>query len=250
MTEHTYHFWVDQGQQRLDSGLGNPNSFSAEQTAELDQAGFCFLNAQDVHWQAYLSHQRFQLHAQAGQVEPAYRFAHQSLQQYQAAFDPKGQTLFLIHWAHFLSAQGRDHKALSSLRAAVVLAKEKAPDRLGLALSSLGEEYLAQGNYGEAIHQFDLCLATGGLDEASLSWCFKSLGDAFSGLYRLVPAEGFYRKALKKSLDIGYDDLASHCRELLLKLEETLQTDFSFSELGLKSKSALQSLKPTNPTLF
>jgi len=241
MNKTQYQTWIEQGQQWADSALDDTFAQNPQRSDTFDQAQLCFVNAQDVHWQAYLNHQRFQLSANEGQVSQAYRFGRQTHRQYTEAFDPKGKTLFLIHWAHFLSTQGSENKALSELRAAVVLAKAHAPERLGLALSSLGAEYLAQGNFGRAIEQLDLSLASGALSDPELPWCFKALADAFRGLYQLNHAETLYRKALKKSLESGQLGIAGECRSLLLELEQTLNTDFSFSELGLKSKSVLQS---------
>ncbi|MDT8447000.1 MAG: hypothetical protein RRB13_08955 [bacterium] len=238
MTESEYTNWVDLGHQLSDHALELAQAGRLEAAQdELARARSLFLRAGDQHWLAYVDHQR--LGFLPG--PQAWGLARQLEQRYRQCFDAKGEVLALIHSASLAASMGKVNQALARLWAAEALARARAPERLYLVLSQLGLEYLERQEYLRAAELLDQALHHGAdEDPERRGWCFFMLGRAFDGIYRPTQAEAFYRKALSEALKSQDAAAVQETRAVLLDLEKRLNSDFGFSDLGLKSRSFLK----------
>jgi len=244
MTEDHYQTHIKQGNELTEKALNEfDQAGNFEQTwIWLDLAGYHFSSANDLHWQAYLHHQKFQLAAHHKRDLQAYGLAQKTYQLYRCAFDHKGNIRFMLHWAQFLAEQGKLDQALSHLRIAMTLAAKWAPDQLPVIYISLGSEYVEQGAYIDAIRFLNQALMDQSLPQEQETWCLKLLADAFMGLYKPQKAEHLYRKVLQMALDQSNHSLAKPVFACLQDLETSLITGFSTSDLALQAKSQLKSL--------
>jgi len=172
--------------------------------------------------------------------------------------DPKGylsKACNDIGVSYYVAAMP-DSGLLYAQRAVKIDTENKDTARLATSLSTLGENYMAAGEYEIALpflrKSFAYLLqATGGKNSYSLTYAYNDFAQAFFALKQLDSAYFYAYRAINVSLTSGYKDQLLRAYEYLYKsFDETGKHDSvsKYFRLAMTAKDSLYSMEKTRST--